>query len=101
MARKAMVEKEASRKRLVDLKWEKRQNLKKIILDPMKSDEVKEKAVADLNKLPKNSSKIRLRNRCLMSGRARGYLRKFKLSRLCFREQASYGNIPGMTKASW
>ena len=101
MARKAMVEKEARRKRLVDLKWEKRQNLKKIILDPMKSDEVKEKAVADLNKLPKNSSKIRLRNRCLMSGRARGYLRKFKLSRLCFREQASYGNIPGMTKASW
>ena len=101
MARKAMIEKEAKRKRLVDLKWEKRQILKKIILDPMKSDEVKEKAVADLNKLPKNSSKIRLRNRCLMSGRSRGYLRKFKLSRLCFREQALYGNIPGMTKASW
>ena len=66
-----------------------------------KSDEERMQAVYALNKLPKNSSKIRLRNRCLRTGRCRGYLRKFKLSRLCFRELASSGMIPGIYKASW
>jgi small subunit ribosomal protein S14 len=54
-----------------------------------------------LNKLPKNSSPIRLRNRCQFTGRPRGFLRKFKLSRITFREMAHMGMIPGVYKASW
>jgi small subunit ribosomal protein S14 len=101
MAKKSSIEKQKRRERLVDLNWEKRQHLKTIILDPSKSDEQRMKAVDDLNKMKKNSSPVRLRNRCLMTGRCRGYLRKFKLSRLCFRENASKGVIPGVVKASW
>ena len=54
-----------------------------------------------LQKLPKNSSKNRLRNRCSLTGRPRGYMRQFGLSRLTFREMALAGKIPGVTKASW
>ena len=54
-----------------------------------------------LDQLPKNSSKIRLRNRCKLTGRPRGYIRQFGLSRITFREMASDGKIPGITKASW
>src|SRR3990167_4175792 len=101
MAKKSSVEKEKKRERLSNLKREKRESFKKIIIDMSKSDEERMKAVRDLNKLPKNSSPIRRRNRCIRTGRARGYLRKFKLSRLCFRELASSGMIPGIFKASW
>ena len=101
MAKKSSVEKEKKRRMLVDLKWEKRQHLKRIILDVTKSDEERMEAVNKLNKMPRNSSPVRLRNRCSVTGRSRGYLRKFKLSRLCFREMASDGLIPGITKASW
>jgi small subunit ribosomal protein S14 len=101
MATKAWIAKQKKKQRLVDLKWEKRQSLKKIISDPMKTPEEKQKAVIALNKMPRNSSKVRLRNRCAMTGRSRGYLRKFQLSRLCFREMASEGLIPGIVKASW
>lgn len=101
MARKAMIAKQKRRKRLVDLKWEKRQALKKIISDPMASDVDKMNAMKVLNKMSKNSSPVRLRNRCSMTGRCRAYFRKFKLSRLCFRELASSGHIPGVTKSSW
>lgn len=96
-----MIAKQKRRQKLVDLKWEKRQELKKIILDPKVSETEKMKAVDVLNKMPKNSSSVRLRSRCLITGRSRGYLRKFKLSRLCFRENASSGHIPGIFKASW
>jgi len=101
MARKAAIEKQARRQRMVNANWETRQALKKIILSAKTSEEERQKAVDKLNALPRNSSPVRLRNRCLLSGRARGYLRKFKLSRLCFREMASDGYIPGITKASW
>lgn len=66
-----------------------------------KSEEERQDAKIALNKMPRNSSPVRLRNRCQLTGRARGFLRKFKLSRLCFREMASNGMIPGITKASW
>jgi Ribosomal protein S14 len=82
-------------------KWEKREQLKKVIYDMNKSVEERLTAVDTLNKMPKNSSPVRLRNRCQLTGRARGYLRKFKLSRLCFREMANQGLIPGIVKASW
>ena len=101
MAKLSSIAKQKKRERMVSLKWEKRQQLKQIIQNLNTSDEDRVKAVADLNKLPKNSSPVRLRNRCQMTGRSRGFLRKFKLSRLCFREMANAGMIPGVVKASW
>ncbi len=101
MARKSLVAKQKRRERLVKLKWDRRQELKKIVKDPSKSDEERLTAQLSLNKLPKNSSPTRLRNRCQFTGRSRGYLRKFKMSRLCFREMANMGLIPGIIKASW
>lgn len=86
---------------MVALKWDKRQQLKKVILSPATSEEERFDAINALNKLPKNSSPTRLRNRCQITGRARGFLRKYKLSRLCFREMANMGLIPGVVKSSW
>ncbi|MEM7174397.1 MAG: 30S ribosomal protein S14 [Chlamydiota bacterium] len=101
MAKKSSIAREKQRQKLVALKWEKRATLKKVISDPNVSDEERLEAQIKLNQLPRNSSKIRLRNRCELTGRCRGYLRKFKLSRLCFREMANAGLIPGIVKASW
>ncbi len=101
MAKKSSIEKEKRRERLVKLKWDKRQELKKRSLDMSLSEEEREQARIALNKLPRDSSPIRQRNRCTLTGRSRGYLRKFGLSRLCFREMASFGMIPGVTKSSW
>lgn len=101
MATRSQKAKQARREKLVQLKWDRRQELKKIISDPNKSDEDRQEAVIALNKLPRNSSRVRLRNRCKLTGRARGYLRKFQISRLCFREMALSGMIPGVVKASW
>ncbi|HEY5235423.1 MAG TPA: 30S ribosomal protein S14 [Rhabdochlamydiaceae bacterium] len=101
MAKKSSVARQKKRERLVKLKWDKRQEYKAIVLDQNKSDEERQAAQISLNKLPKNSSPIRLRNRCQLTGRSRGFLRKFKLSRLCFRELANRGLIPGVVKASW
>jgi len=101
MAKLSSIARQKKRERLVRLKWDKRQQLKAIVLDMNKSDQERLDAQISLNKLPKNSSPVRLKNRCLLTGRARGYLRKFKLSRLCFREFANKGMIPGVVKASW
>jgi len=101
MAKKSSVEKQKRREKLVNLKWEKRQGLRNIIYNMNLSEEEREQARVALNKMPRDSSPTRLRNRCQMTGRARGYLRKFKLSRLSFRELASHGMIPGVTKSSW
>jgi small subunit ribosomal protein S14 len=75
--------------------------LKKIIVDPSKSEEERSLARTTLNKMSPNTSAVRLRNRCVLTGRPRAYLRKYKLSRLSFRELASSGTIPGVVKASW
>jgi small subunit ribosomal protein S14 len=101
MAKKSSIAKQKKRERLVKNKWEKRKELKSVILDMSKPIEERLSAVDALNKMPKNSSPIRLRNRCQLTGRSRGFLRKFKLSRLCFREMANQGLIPGIVKASW
>ncbi|MBY0528602.1 MAG: 30S ribosomal protein S14 [Rhabdochlamydiaceae bacterium] len=101
MATKSSMAKQKRRERLVKLKWEKRQELKAIVLDLNKSEEERLDAKMKLNKLPRNSSPVRLRSRCQLTGRARGVLRKFKLSRLCFREMANSGMIPGVVKSSW
>jgi len=97
----ALKAKQARRERLVNLKWEKRQELKKIVRSLNVSEEERMAAQEALNKLPKNSSPTRLRNRCKLTGRPRGYLRKFQMSRICFRELANNGTIPGVFKASW
>ncbi|PJD98168.1 MAG: 30S ribosomal protein S14 [Parachlamydia sp.] len=101
MAKKSSVEKQKRRERIVKLKWDKRQEIKKKSLDLNATEEEREAARIALNKMPRDSSPIRLRNRCQLTGRARGYLRKFKLSRLSFREMALAGMLPGVTKSSW
>ncbi|CDR33860.1 30S ribosomal protein S14 [Criblamydia sequanensis] len=101
MAKKSSVQKQLKREKLVRQNWDKRQALKKTISNMSLSEEEREQARIKLNKMPRDTSPIRLRNRCLLTGRCRGFLRKFKMSRLCFREMASSGEIPGVTKSSW
>ena len=78
-----------------------RAELKNIIKDLDSSHEDKKAAVAKLDKLPRSSSRIRIRTRCFKTGRPRGVIRRFNLSRIAFREMALKGEIPGITKASW
>lgn len=101
MAKRSSIEKQKRRERLVIAKQEKRQALKKKAADVNVSEEERHDARLALNKMPRNSSPVRLRNRCQLTGRSRGYLRKFRVSRLVFREMALMGLIPGLTKASW
>jgi small subunit ribosomal protein S14 len=101
MARKALVEKEKRRVKMVKNAAVKRAQLKKVIKSFETSDEDRLNAVDTLNKMKKSSSKVRLHNRCQLTGRPRGYMRKFGVSRLCFRELALEGLIPGITKSSW
>mgnify|MGYP001156967723 FL=1 len=78
-----------------------RAELKVIIRSEKSSPEEKQIAVARLDNLPKSSSHIRIRNRCFKTGRPRGVIKRFNLSRISFREMALRGEIPGVTKASW
>lgn len=79
----------------------KRKELREVIKSPNYSMEQKEEARKKLNNLPRLSLETRVRNRCEITGRARGYYRKFKISRLALRELANLGLIPGVTKSSW
>lgn len=101
MAKTSSIAKQKQREELVKLKWEKRQEYKKKATNPNLSEEERHDARIALNKMPRNSSPVRLRSRCQLTGRVRGYMRKFKMSRLTFRELALHGFIPGITKASW
>lgn len=101
MAKKSSIAREKKRARMCAHKLEKRRELKAIVRSLTASDEERMDAQAKLNKMPRNSSPVRTRNRCQLTGRCRGFLRKYKLSRLCFRELANSGHIPGVYKASW
>ena len=101
MAKKSLIEKEKRREKKVQGSWEKRANLRALAKDLTISDEERMEAQIQLNKMPRDTSYIRKRNRCQLTGRPRGFLRKFKVSRLCFRELANSGMIPGIFKASW
>ncbi|PCI95690.1 30S ribosomal protein S14 [Candidatus Aerophobetes bacterium] len=101
MCRKGLIEREKRRAKKVDRAWDKRAELRRLAKDLTISDEDRQEAQTKLNKMPRDTSYIRRRNRCQLTGRPRGYLRKFQLSRLCFRELASQGMIPGIFKASW
>jgi small subunit ribosomal protein S14 len=101
MAKKSLIEKEKRKATKVANAWEKRAELRALAKDLTISDEERMEAQIKLNKMPRDTSYIRRRNRCQLTGRPRGFLRKFKLSRLCFRELANSGRIPGIMKASW
>lgn len=101
MAKKSMIAREAKRAKLVAKYATKRQALKAKIRDVNVPEETRWQAVLELQKLPRDSSPSRQRNRCRITGRPRGYLRKFGLSRIKVREHAMKGEIPGLKKASW
>jgi len=89
------------RKQLVAQYADQRAALKAVIKSKVSSDKDKQNAQSTLNGLPKNSSPVRVRNRCEISGRVRGYLRRFAMSRIDFRLLALKGDIPGVRKSSW
>lgn len=101
MAKTSKLAKNAERKEIVQRYAAKRATLKAVILNPKSTDEEKRDAVNALARLPRNSSATRIRNRCNMSGRPRGFLRHFGLSRIALRDMALNGFIPGVRKASW
>jgi small subunit ribosomal protein S14 len=101
MAKKSSVENNRKRIRMAKKYAAKRSALKAQMRDMSQSPEVRFQASLDLAKLPRNGSPTRVRNRCEITGRARGYYRKFRVSRIALRELASVGQIPGMVKSSW
>jgi small subunit ribosomal protein S14 len=101
MATRISIEKNKTRRKLTARYAARRAVLKKLIMDRDTPAEERFRAVVKLAELPRNGARIRIRNRCNLTGRARGYHRKFGLSRLMLRELASKGQIPGVTKASW
>jgi small subunit ribosomal protein S14 len=101
MAKISKVVKNEKRKAKVTQFAERRAALKKIINNPVSSIEQVDEAVIKLQKLPRDASPIRVRNRCSQTGRTRGYLRKFGVSRIAMRKLSLEGQIPGVIKSSW
>ena len=101
MAKKAMIERELKRQRLVKKYAAKRAALKEIISDESKPMEERFRASLKLAELPRNSSATRLHNRCQLTGRPHAYYRKLKVSRIALRELGSAGQMPGVVKSSW
>ena len=101
MAKSSMINRDRKRVRLVQKYEKKRAELKSIIVGTDSSYDEKENARVKLQKLPRDSSKSRIRNRCSLTGRPHGYYRKFGLSRNELRRLAMEGHIPGLVKASW
>ena len=101
MAKKSMINRETRRTQLVAKYAAKRAELKAVITDPKSSFEVQQDAMFRLQMLPRDSSPSRQRNRCALSGRPRGFYRKFGLGRNKLREAAMRGDVPGLRKASW
>ncbi len=101
MAKSCMVNREIKRNRLVQKYAAKRTELKAAIINPSLSEEERTAAVEKLNKMPRDASSVRLRNRCNITGRPHGYYRKFGLGRNKLREAAMRGDVPGLVKASW
>ncbi len=101
MAKTSNVAKNDKRKKLVTQYSGRRLELKKIINNPASSVEAVDEAVMKLQKLPRDASPVRVRNRCSQTGRSRGFLRKFGMSRIAFRELSLEGQIPGVIKSSW
>ncbi|MEE6164119.1 MULTISPECIES: 30S ribosomal protein S14 [unclassified Mycolicibacterium] len=101
MAKASKIVKNEQRRKLVERYVERRAELKEIIRDPASSRDARSAAVSALQRLPRDSSPVRLRNRDAVDGRPRGHLRKFGLSRVRVRELAHRGELPGVRKSSW
>lgn len=101
MAKTSSVEKNNRRRKLADQYAAKRRALKAIIMDQSKPMEERFRAQLKLAALPRNSAKIRIRNRCEVTGRPRAYYRKLKVSRIALRDLGNNGQIPGLVKSSW
>ena len=101
MAKLSAINKNNKRIKLSDKFYKKRMKLKKIIMDKKLSLEERFKAQQKLSKLPRNSAKVRVMNRCQITGRPHGVYRKLKISRIALRELCLEGKIPGMVKSSW
>ena len=101
MSKKSQMERNNKRFQMVKRFENKRAKLKKIANDPSLPQEEKFQARLKLAKVPRNSSKVRMRSRCIVTGRSRGVYSRFGLSRIVLREMMSSGKIPGITKSSW
>jgi len=101
MAKLSAVNKNNKRIKLSDKFYKKRQKLKKIIMDKKLTLEERFKAQQKLSKLPRNSAKNRIMNRCQITGRPHGVYRKLKISRIALRQLGLQGKIPGLVKSSW
>jgi small subunit ribosomal protein S14 len=101
MAKKSMIAREDKRSKLISKYKVVRQELKELIRNPKVSNEEKESALLKLQKLPRDSSPSRARNRCQITGRPHGVYRKFGLGRNKLREATMRGDVPGLSKASW
>ncbi|WP_117211111.1 30S ribosomal protein S14 [Allorhizocola rhizosphaerae] len=101
MAKKSKIVKDERRREIVARFAERRAELKRVIVSPSTAAETREAALAELQRQPRDASATRLRNRDMVDGRPRGFLRKAGLSRVRFREMALRGELPGVHKASW
>ena len=101
MAKKSKIEHNELRKIMVERYAGRRQELKRLIASPNTSDEERIEAVRKLDQLPRNSSRVRVRNRCRVTGRPRAFYRKFQISRVAMRDLGLTGQIAGLKKASW
>jgi len=101
MAKKGSIETNEKRKRLAQKYAPKRTALKAIATDRNAAPEERFKATLQLAEMPRSGAKVRVRNRCMLTGRSRGNYRKFGISRIMLREMAAHGLIPGLKKASW
>ena len=101
MAKLSAINKNKKRIKLSDKLYKKRQTLKKIVMDKKISLEERFKAQQKLSKMPRNSAKIRVMNRCEITGRPHGVYRKLKISRIALRQLGLQGKIPGLVKSSW
>ncbi len=101
MAKKSMINRERKRARMVEKYAARRADLKKRSVDLSLSPEERFDALQALQKLPRDASPVRMRSRCRITGRPRGYYRKFGLGRNKLREATMQGDVPGLTKASW
>jgi small subunit ribosomal protein S14 len=101
MAKKSSIEKNNRRRKMVARDLKKRSDLKAVIMDRETAPEDRIQAVIKLAELPRNGAKVRIRNRCEVTGRPRAFYRKLKVSRVALRELGNMGIIPGLVKSSW
>jgi small subunit ribosomal protein S14 len=101
MAKKSAVQRDKKRRLMAAQQTGRRAELKALVMDRTSSPEERFEASLKLAQMPRNGSKVRIHNRCEVTGRPRGVYRKFKLGRIMLRDLASKGQIPGMVKSSW